>query len=135
MEQLLCYFPDRLDPMLSSVRRAALPLKLRVRTAPPEQSGQTVGFLLGRKGFEPREDAPDAGGVPAVTEPILVLDGFTGPRLDALLRALARARVPRSVLKAVVTADNIHWTLAELWAELQKEREALAQGETPAHQQ
>ena len=128
MEQLLCYFPGPADQMLSAVRRAALPLKLRLRTAEPEQTGQSVGFLLGRKGFEARE-----GEAPAVPEPILVLDGFTGPRMDALLRALARAKVPRTVFKAAVTAHNVDWTLYELWEELQKEREALERGGEPVH--
>lgn len=128
MEQILCYWPDPADPVLSAAKRAMLPLKLRVRPASPEQTGQTVGFLLGRKGFEEQE-----GEAPAVTDPILILDGFSGPRLDALLRALARAKVPRSVFKAVATADNVSWTLARLWEELKKERKALEQGETPAH--
>lgn len=129
MEQLLCYFPDPVDPKLSNLRRAALPMKLRVRTAGPEQTGQTLGFLLGRKGFE--EAACEA---PPVSDPILILDSFTGPRMDALLRALAKARVPRSVFKAVVTATNVDWTLFELWEELRKEREAIEKDGAPIHQ-
>lgn len=127
--QLLCFFPDPGDPLAAAVRRAALPLKLRLRAAAPEQTGQSVGYLLGRRDFGPRE-----GAAPAVTDPILVLDGVAGPQLDALLRALGRAGVPRTVFKAVATASNVHWTLAQLWGELKKEREALAQGEPPAHQ-
>lgn len=129
MEQLLCYFPDRLDPMLSAVRRAVLPMKLRLRTAGPEQTGQTLGFLLGRKGY-----AEQPGEAPGLSEPILILDSFTGPRMDALLRSLAKAKVPRSVFKAVVTATNVDWTLYELWQELQKERAALEQDGAPIHQ-
>lgn len=128
MTQVLCYFPDPEDALLTAVRRALLPLKLRLRAAAPEQTGQTVGFLLGRKGF-----GPSAGDTPTVTDPILILDGFSGPQLDALLRSLARSKVPRSVFKAVATADNVNWTLAQLWGELKKEREALERGETPAH--
>lgn len=128
MEQALCYWPDPADPALSAVRRAMLPLKLRVRPVTPEQTGQSVGFLLGRKEFPQRE-----GDAPPVTDPILVLDGLSGPRLDTLLRALARAKAPRSLFKAVVTPDNVNWTLAQLWAELKKERAALEQGESPAH--
>ena len=128
MEQVLCYWPDPKDPVLSAAKRAMLPLKFRVRFASPEQTGQTVGFLLGRKGFEAQEgDASD------VTDPILILDSFTGPRLDALLRALTRAKVPRSVFKAVATGENVTWTLAQLWEELKKERDALEKGESPAH--
>lgn len=129
MEQLLCYFPDPADPTLSAVRRAVLPMKLRLRTAGLSQTGQTLGFLLGRKGFEARE-----GDAPELPEPILILDSFTGPRMDALLRALGRAKVPRSTLKAVVTATNVDWTLSMLWQELQKEREALERDGAPVHQ-
>lgn len=129
MEQLLCYWPEPSAAVLSAVRRAALPLKVRLRTVSPEQSGQTVGFLCGRKGFEAQE-----GEAPAVPEPIPILDSFTGERMDALLRALARARVPRTVLKAAVTATNVDWTLYALWQELKKEREALERGEEPVHQ-
>ena len=129
MEQLLCYFPDPVDPMLSAVRRAALPMKLRVRTAGPGQTGQTLGFLLGRRGY-----VEQPGEAPELPEPILVLDSFTGGRMDILLRALARAKVPRSVFKAVVTATNVDWTLSALWQELQKEREALEQDGAPVHQ-
>lgn len=127
MEQLLCYFPGPAD-LLSAVRRAALPMKLRLRTAGPEQTGQTLGFLLGRRGY-----AEQPGEAPPVSDPILILDGFTGPRMDALLRALAKAKVPRSVFKAVVTATNVDWTLFELWQELQKERAAIEQDGTPVH--
>ena len=128
MEQLLCYFPDRSDPMLAAVRRAALPLKVRLRAAAPEQAGQKLGYLLGRKSFEEQ-----TGDAPVLPDPILVLDGFTGARMDALLRALARARVPRTVFKAAVTATNVDWTLYALWQELKKEREALERGEEPVH--
>lgn len=128
MEQLVCYWPDPTDPMCSAVRRAALPLKLRVKYISPEQTGQRLGFLLGRKNFTTQE-----GDAPAVADPILILDGFSSPRMDALLRVLARAKVPRSVFKAVATADNVNWTLAQFWMELRREREALERGEAPAH--
>lgn len=129
MEQLLCYFPNQSDPMLAEVRRAALPLKIRLRVASSGQTGQKLGFLLGRPDFEEQ-----AGDAPAVPESVLILDGFTGPRMDAFLRALAKARTPRSTLKAAVTAHNVDWTLFELWQELKQEREALEKGEAPVHQ-
>lgn len=128
MEQLLCYFPRPGDPLCAAVRRTALVLKLRLRTAPPEQTGQKVGFLLGRRGFEESQ-----GEAPPVTDPILVLDGFTGARMDALLRSLSRAGVPRTVFKAAATATNVDWTLARLWEELKQERAALEQGDAPVH--
>lgn len=130
MEQVLCYWPDPACPEAAAARRAMLPLKLRVRTAGPEQTGQTVGHLIGRKEFPAQE-----GEAPVVTEPILILDGLPGAKIHALLTALAKAKVPRSVFKAVVTRDNIGWTLAQLGEELSREREAMEQGETAEHPQ
>ena len=129
MEQVLCYFPSQSDPRLTAIGCALLPLRLRLRTADPEQTGQKVGFLLGRKDFEASE-----GEAPAVTDPILILDGLSEPRFDAVLRALAKTKASRTVYKAVATATNVDWTLYALWRELQKEREALERGETPVHQ-
>lgn len=128
MTQILYYWPDPSDPVLGRVRTALLPLRHRLRAAGPEQTGQTVGFLLSRAGFEEQ-----TGDAPAVTDPILILDGLTSPQLDAVLRALAKARAPKTVFKAIATPDNVGWTLAELWSELKKEREALEDGGTPVH--
>lgn len=128
MEQVLCYFPSQSDPGLTAIGCALLPLRLRLRRAGPEQTGQTVGFLLGRKGF-----VEQAGEAPAVTEPILVMDGLTSSRMDTVLRALAKTKASRRVFKAVVTATNVDWTLYALWQELQKERAALERADSPVH--
>ena len=63
------------------------------------------------------------------------MDGLSGAKIHALLTALAKAKVPRSVFKAVVTRDNIGWTLAQLGEELSREREAMEQDETAEHPQ
>ena len=128
MEQILCYWPDPACPEAAAARRALLPLKVRLRAAAPGQTGQSVGCLLGRKDFEETQ-----GEAPPVPDPILVLDGLSGARIEAVLKALSRGRVPRSVFKAVVTADNVGWTLAQLWEELSKERRAMENGEPPEH--
>ena len=128
MEQVLCYWPDQSAPALATVRRTALLLKLRLRVISPDQTGQTLGYLSGRKGLEAQE-----GSAPAVPEPILILDSLPETRMDALLRALGKAKLPRSTLKAVVTAHNVNWTLFRLWQELNKEREAMERGEEPVH--
>ena len=128
MEQVLCYWPDPACPEAAAARRALLPLKVRLRSAGPDQTGQSVGHLLGRGEFEERQ-----GEAPAVPDPILVLDGLSGARVNAALKALSKARVPRTVFKAVVTADNVGWTLAQLWEELSRERRAMENGEAPEH--
>ena len=128
MEQVLCYWPDPSCPEAAAARRAMLPLKLRIRTADPTQTGQTVGHLIGRKEFPAQEAAGST-----VTDPILILDGLSGTKINALLAALAKAKVPRAVFKAVVTQDNINWTLTQLWEELSREREAIEQGVLAEH--
>lgn len=128
MTQILYYWPDPADPALGRARTALLPLRHRLRAAAPDQTGQQVGFLLGRRDFEAQAGEPGA-----VPDPILILDGLTPSQLDAVLRALARAKVPRTVFKAVATADNVNWTLFQLWEELKQEREALERGDPPAH--
>ena len=128
MTQILYYWPDPADPALGRARAALLPLRHRLRAVAPDRTGQQVGFLLGRRDFEEQAGEPSA-----VTDPILILDGLTSSQLDALLRALAKAKVPRSVFKAVATADNVNWTLFQLWEELKKEREAVQRGDSPVH--
>ena len=128
-EVALCYFPDPAAPAAAAARRALLAGKVRIRAAGPGQTGQTVGHLLGRPGFEASE-----GENPAVPEPLMVFSGFTNERLYALLLSMGRQGVPKTVYQSVVTADNLHWTLDKLYQELKQEREAIAQGQTARHE-
>lgn len=136
-EQALCCWPDPADPVCAAARRALLPLKLRVRAVSAAQcSNRAVGALLGLREFaqEAAKGREASEGAPAVADPIILLDGLTGARMDAVLRALARAGVPRTVFKAAATAHNVNWTLFQLWEELKREREALDRGDPAAHQ-
>ena len=59
---------------------------VRIKNVSSEAVGQTIGCLLGRKGFDAREN-PEA---PALDEPVLVMDGFTDKRLEILLREMKK---------------------------------------------
>lgn len=119
-ETILCYFPD---PVLGSgAKKVFLAQGVRVKTAAPDQGGQSVGYLMGCKGCG---ESPDAPARPLPPEPVLVLDGFTGARMDALFAALRRAGLPRMGLKAVLTPTNRDWAFADLCAELAQERSAM----------
>lgn len=142
-EQVLCCWPDPADPVCAAARRALLPLKLRVRAVSATQgANRAVGALLGLREFAQEASegqggsagAEASGEAPAVADPIILMDGLTGARMDAVLRALARAGVPRTVFKAAATAHNVNWTLFQLWEELKREREALDRGDPAAHQ-
>jgi len=52
---------------------------------------------------------------------MLILNGFVGKKLDALLAALREEKLTVP-LKAVVTEHNVSWTLAALYAEIVEER-------------
>ncbi|MDY3619019.1 DUF3783 domain-containing protein [Agathobaculum sp.] len=93
---------------------------VRIKNVPADAVGQTVGCLLGRKGFGTRAEAE----APALAEPLLVLDGFTDKRLEILLREIKQQAV-RVPYKAVVTETNLGWLLHQLYEELAAEHEAM----------
>ena len=92
----------------------------RIKNVPPEAVGQTVGCLLGRKGYDAREN-PEA---PALAEPVLELDGFTDKRLEILLREMKKHGVSVAY-KAIVTETNIGWLFHQLYDELAREHAAM----------
>ena len=107
--------------ILPQVRRALLPLKVYVRTVPVEDYTRPIGEIAGgEKGGEGA--APYDG--PDFPEPMAVLAGFFGARLDNTLLALRRAGV-RIDRKAVLTAANRQWTALALYEELGREHEAM----------
>ena len=93
----------------------------RIKNVEAVSAGQTVGFLLNRKGFEPTDATADA---PSAS--MMVLDGFTEKRLDILLREM-KAYGVSVPYKAMVTEHNIGWTLSDLFTELVREHEAMHQ--------
>ena len=94
---------------------------VRIKNVGPDAVGQTVGFLLGRKGFDAREN-PEA---PALAEPMLVMDGFTDKRLEILLREMKKNGVSVPY-KAIVTETNLGWIFHQLYDELAREHEAMS---------
>ena len=93
---------------------------VRIKNVPLEAVGQTIGCLLGRKGFDAREN-PEA---PALEEPVLVLDGVTDKRLEILLREMKKSGVSVPY-KAIVTETNLGWLFHQLYDELAEEHKAM----------
>ena len=125
-ETALLYFPDASEA--AAARRTLVILKLRVRDVPPEHAGWTVGKLAGLSGHEETDE-----NAAAPKDAAIVFCGLGQRRLDQTLAALRRAGVPRSVFKAVLTADNADWSFAALCGELAKERDAIDSGGAPVH--
>lgn len=108
-----------------------LRLGVRVRVVEVGEYDQAIGVLAG---VEMPEDAqagidPETGRQPdpaaELTEPMMILVGFTSGRLDELLAQMRRGGVPRIGLKAMLTATNRYWTSRQIYTELGREREAM----------
>lgn len=96
---------------------------VRIKNVPLDAVGQTIGCLLGRKGFDARENPEE----PALEEPVLVLDGFTDKRLEILLREMKKSGVSVPY-KAIVTETNLGWLFHQLYDELAEEHKAMQGG-------
>lgn len=122
-ELVLLYYPS---PEASRAKGVFLQQKIRIRPVITEELGMAVGFLAGIRADSQATGAMEPPESP--TEPVMVFSGLSSRRLDGVLAALRKAGVPRSVYKAVVTAENASWPFSALCAELIREREAVERG-------
>ena len=105
----------------SRARQALESLGIKVITAGPEASSQTLGALLGMDGFPPFEGEPEQ----KITDEAILFSGFDNSRLNVVLSRLktAQASIP---YKAVLTINNQGWTMAHLIGELSKEHNLIS---------
>ena len=120
--ETVLYYDPRGGEQTAVLKSILVQMGARIKNVAPEAVGQTVGGLLGRKGFDAREN-PEA---PTLAEPMLVLDGFTDKRLEILLREMKKHGVSVPY-KAIVTETNIGWIFHQLYEELAREHEAMSQ--------
>ena len=120
--ETVLYYDPAGGERAAALKAILVQMGARIKNVPPEAVGQTVGCLLGRKGYDAREN-PEA---PALAEPVLVLDGFTDKRLEILLREMKKHSVSVPY-KAIVTETNIGWIFHQLYEELAREHEAMSQ--------
>lgn len=132
-EAVLYYNPDKgaEDNSTSTSQGAKLKgvlvqMGVRIRNITPDQVQQQVGYLTGMDGYEEQQRQ---GELPVIGEEVLVLQNFTGRRLDELLKNMRRAGVEKIKLKAVVTDTNIGWTFYQLYQEIKKEHETMSEKE------
>ena len=90
---------------------------------------EPIGKLAEIRGLKlpeaPQEKAPIVFAVPE----ILIFSGLSNKQLDEFLAAYKAAGLEKIELKAVLTSQNIRWTLYQLIQEIRKEREKI---EVPA---
>lgn len=93
----------------------------------PIQSGQQLGYLAGVDGFLEKKlsllQLP-----PRISEELLIFCGISSQKLDQVLSMLRSSGLTVS-LKAVMTAHNVNWTLADLYEELCAERAQFQRNE------
>jgi hypothetical protein len=92
----------------------------RMQAVPTEAFGATMAQLLSGETTESASTKPFTG-------ELLVMAGLNERQLDTVLTELRRRKV-HIPLKAVLTPTNADWTAAELYTELCRERDAIAQG-------
>ena len=109
-ETVLLYgFKDQ--ERLKKVKRALLPLGLRMRTVGPE--------------VPPAEN--DRPGTEFDCE-MMVMAGLASAQVDAVIHALYRSGVGRIDYKAVLTPVNQFWDGEKLYEEIAREHEAMTKG-------
>lgn len=119
---LLVQFEDKEEIM--KIRKALMPLGIRIRTAGKEEYLQTIACLMGGKEAERKEEIYEG---PGLEDKMMVLGGFTGSGIDQVLGAMRKQGVSRIQHKAVMTETNQSWNCLELFQELERERKQFEQ--------
>ncbi len=108
--------------VFQNIQFTAVRLGCKVKVIPADMADRKVGYIAGLEGFTAEASGPEAV-VPE--ESVMLLGGFTGAKLDELLKGLRRAGVPRSILKAMLNENNQDWYFYELCEELKREHEEM----------
>lgn len=123
---------------LEQLKLLALLTKSKIKAVKEDEKSQTVGKLLGltdeeieeiaamkqeteqTKAHENMEEDPD---LPPVTKEAIILCGFDNKAVNLLLDAIRRGRLKNIPLKAMLTPNNISWTINTILQELSKEHD------------
>lgn len=122
MREMILAFGFTEEARLHALRRALAPLKVMVKTVPVTDYLQPAGRLAGDKTLP---EGPSYDG-PELEQPLLLLSGITGPRMNQLLTAMSKSGVSVDH-KAVLTPTNRTWTIPLLYAEISEEHRRMHQ--------
>lgn len=123
---LLYHFPE--GKRLVAIQTLLQTLGIEHDVLPEAAWGQTIGYLLGLKGFQEKEALLEDVLFP---HEVMIFYQIQDRRLDQVLEAFRQADIPRVRYKAVVTPMNRFWSLRRLCETMEKEHAYLAQrGET-----
>lgn len=128
------FTPERLE----LVKLLALLTKSKVKAVTEDEKSETVGKVLGLTDDEIAEIAAmkqeteqtkvheqmnEDENLPPVTKETLILCGFDNQAVNLLLSSIRRGRLKNVPLKAMLTPNNISWTIETILQELSKEHE------------
>lgn len=128
MKETILLFGFRDGDRLSKVKRALLPLGMRIKTVSPCDYAKPVGYLAGVKEI-PSPEIPYEG--PEFEKEMLVMAGIASKRVDAVIFALRKAGIGRIDYKAVLTPTNQFWDAVKLYEEIAREHEAMSPDTAP----
>ena len=128
------FTPERLE----LVKLLALLTKSKVKAVTEDEKSETVGKVLGLTDDEIAEIAAmkqetdqtkvheqmnEDENLSPVTKEALILCGFDNKAVNLLLSSIRRGRLKNVPLKAMLTPNNISWTIETILQELSKEHE------------
>ena len=124
---LLCY--NLTGERGKKIRFAAMGLSIKIRNVEKQEYQLPLSALCGLT--EQAENILPQGDF---SEEMLVMAGFPNGLMSLFLQAFKKMKMPPVLLKAVLTETNSGWNSVMLAEELQKERAAILQGQTGAHE-
>lgn len=134
MKEMVLYYAPENATHVGLIKGVLVQMGIRIKNLTSGRCKKKIGYLAGLDGFEDEDMALDSmtlseagqqASIIPINEELLVLCGFTEERLEQLLERLRKAGVSRSVMKAVVTESNAHWTVYELYGHLAEERKQI----------
>lgn len=117
---LLINFQDK--KKLREIQMMAMAVKLRMKQVDKSDYLQPIGYLAGNKEIQP-VDAQYEG--EELGQEMLVFAGLTEDHLNQMLFLMKKSGIAPVNYKAILTDTNKNWTVPELYAELQREHEAM----------
>ena len=121
-KELVLYYNPNPSGHVARMKGVFVQMGIRIKNVTSEEVGYTVGCLAGIK----EADKEVQANCPEISDEMLVMKGFSSQRVDQLLLALRKAKVPKINLKAVVTDSNRNWSFYKLYEEIKKEHEEMS---------
>ncbi len=123
MKETVLLYNFRDSERLGQVKRALLPLGLRLKLVKKEEYLHPLGYLAGEKDMEPASEVYEGE---EFEKEMMVMAGLSSSRVDAVILSLRKAGAGRIDYKAVLTPTNRTWDSVRLYGEISREHAAMS---------